>query len=109
MPARQARAVVPPLRDAIRYRHQTSDRDARRDQARTRRVSPPVPGTETLAFGIRPQRFDHRGGWTRMRPPATSTTAAAKAGVNGSCSTRLPAATPKSGAKNVKADNLAAE
>src|SRR5476649_2365262 len=47
--------------------------------------------------------------FTSTRPVATSATAAAKAGVNGSPSTRWPAATPNKGVRNVNTDSLLAE
>ena len=50
-----------------------------------------------------------RARFTSTRPPATSATAAAKAGVSGSPSTRWPAATPNKGVRNVKAESRLAE
>ena len=57
----------------------------------------------------RNQSAASRGRFTSTSPPTTSTTAAAKAGVSGSPSTRCPAATPNSGVRKVNAESRLAE
>ena len=53
--------------------------------------------------------YHWRARFTSARPPATRATAATNAAVNGSPSTRWPAATPNSGARKVNADSRLAE